>query len=148
MVAPCPMPCHITRLLVVPALIIVAATAATPSLPTIGSFCTPSSITGVFKFLGSCGADPLGQFRHLTRLSAPTAPNCGYSLGQATTSSRTRSGVGRFRESLQPLTNWPSVWRMFSAAVIRLVIWLGLPDRAAATAAARSLPALTRSPRG
>src|SRR3954451_806145 len=148
MVAPCPMPCHIARLLVVPALMTVAAAGATPSLPTIGSFCTPSSITGIFRFLGSCGADPLGQFRHLTRLSAPTAPNCGYNLGHATTSSRTRSGVGRFSESLQPLTNWPSVWRSESAAVIRLVISLALPERAAATAAARSLPELTRSPRG
>src|ERR1700755_1849537 len=94
MEAPCPMPCHIARLLVVPALIIVAPTAATPSFPTIGSLCTPSSITGIFRFLGACGADPLGQFRHLTRLSAPTAPNCGYSLGHATQSSRTRAGVG------------------------------------------------------
>ena len=45
----------------------VAATAATPSLPTIGSFCTPSSSTGILRFFGSCGAVPLGQFRHLTR---------------------------------------------------------------------------------
>ena len=77
MLAPCPMPCHITRLLAVPALITVAATAATPSLPTIGSFCTPSNSTGILRFFGSCGAEPLGQFRHLTRSSAPTVPNCG-----------------------------------------------------------------------
>ena len=40
MLTPWPMPCHITRLLALPALMMVAVTAATPSLPTIGSFCT------------------------------------------------------------------------------------------------------------
>src|SRR5690349_13162752 len=148
MLAPCPMPCQITRLLDAPALMIVAATCATPSLPTIGSFCTPSSSTGTLRFFGSCGAVPLGQFRHLTRLSAPTAPNWGYSFGHATTSSRTRSGVGRFSASLQELTNWPSDWRRLSAWVIRLVIWLASPERAAATAAARLLVDDVRSPRG
>src|SRR6478672_5492511 len=60
MLAPCPMPCQITRLLEAPALMMVAATCATPSLPTIGSFCTPSNSTGTLRFFGSSFADPLG----------------------------------------------------------------------------------------
>src|SRR5215211_2741840 len=105
MLTPCPMPCHITRLLAAPALMIVAETAGTPSAPAIGSNCAPSSSALILRFFGSSGADPLGQFRHLTRFSAPTVPNWGYSLPHATTSSRTRSGVGRLSASLQLLTN-------------------------------------------
>ena len=77
MLAPCPMPRHITRLLAAPALMTVAEEAGTPWVPAIGSFCTPSSSTFTLRFFGSLGALPLGQFRHLTRLSAPTVPNCG-----------------------------------------------------------------------
>ncbi len=44
---------------------------ATPSLPTIGSFCTPSSSTLILRFFGSLGAAPLGQFRHFTRFERP-----------------------------------------------------------------------------
>ena len=75
-------------------------------------------------------------------------PNCGYSLSHATTSSRTRSGVGRFSESLQLLTNWPSVPRSVSASLIRVFIALQSPERAPAIADARLLVAATRSPRG
>src|SRR6201991_1535578 len=146
--APCPMPCHITRLLAAPALITVAATAATPSLPTIGSFWVPRSSTGNFKSFGSGGVVPLGQLRQFTISSAPTVPNCGYSLPHATTSSRTRSGVGRFSESLQPLTNWPSVLRSVSASLIRLLSALQSPERAPATAVARLFVAAAPSPRG
>ncbi|COX70691.1 Uncharacterised protein [Mycobacterium tuberculosis] len=55
----------------------VAAVAATPSLPTIGSFCTPSNSTSTLRSFGGCGGELLGQCTHFTRLSAATAPNCG-----------------------------------------------------------------------
>src|ERR1700749_2444752 len=83
------MPCHITRLLAALALMIVAVVAATPSEPTIGSFCTPKTRTSILRSLGGCVAAPVGQCAHLIRLSAATEPNCGYNLPQATTSSRT-----------------------------------------------------------
>src|ERR1700691_4645220 len=110
MLAPWPMPCHITRLLAAVALMMVAAVAETPSDPTIGSFftpmtntlnlrtlgycggavlgkkpsdptigsfCTPMRSTLTLTTFGDCGGDVLGQETHLTRLSAPTVPNCG-----------------------------------------------------------------------
>src|ERR1700761_6471002 len=103
MVAPGPLPCHITRLLAALALMMVAAVAATPSIPTIGSFCTPSSRTSILRSFGGAGGEIVGQWAHLTRFSAATEPNCGYNLPHATTSSRTRSGVGRLTASLQVL---------------------------------------------
>ena len=57
--------------------VMVAATAATPSLPMTGSFCTPSSRVGIFRSLGSSDAEPLGQLRQFTMRSAPTVPNWG-----------------------------------------------------------------------
>src|ERR1700744_1651460 len=108
MLAPWPMPCHITRLLAEFALMIVAAVCATPSVPTIGSLCTPDNSTSTFRLFGGAGGEPVGQCTHLTKLSAATVPNWGYSLPQATTSSRTRSGVGRLIASLQVLMDWAS----------------------------------------
>src|SRR3982074_2040640 len=55
MLAPWPMPCHITRRLAAFALMIVAAVAATPSEPTIGAFCTPSNTTSTLTSLGGAG---------------------------------------------------------------------------------------------
>src|SRR5271157_1124149 len=148
MATPWPMPCHTTRLLATPALMTAADTALTPSEPTTGSYWPPSSNALTLRLFGSGGALPLGQFRHLTRFIAPTAPNSGYSLPHATTSSRTRSGVGRLSESLQLLTNCPSVWRSDSAWLIRLFSWLASPDRADARAPASALVLDTRSPWG
>src|ERR1700733_11934181 len=148
MLAPWPMPCHITRLLAAVALMMAAAVAETPPDPTIGSFCTPIRSTLTLRTFGDCGGDVLGQETHLTRLSAPTAPNCGYSFAQATTNSRIRSGVGRLSASLQELTNCPSVPVVASARLIRLVSKLVSPERALASAVAKSLVVLMRSPVG
>src|ERR1700758_628658 len=137
MLTPWPMPCHITLLLAAPALITVADTAATPSLPTTASFWPPISSTLTLRFFGSGGAVPLGQFRHFTRSRAPTAPNCGNSLPHSTRSSRARSGGGRLSESLHLLTNCPSVSRSDCDWLIRLFSWLVSPERAAASAVAR-----------
>ena len=125
-----------------------AVVAATPPEPAIGSFCTPSRRVSTLKFLGSLGAEPLGQLRHLARFSAATAPNCGYCLPQATTSSRTRSGVGRLSESLQRLTNCPSLSRIASEALIRLFNWFTSPPRAAARVLASFTVLPIRSPLG
>src|SRR5436309_3749834 len=139
------MPCHITRLLAAVALMMVAAVAETPSDPTIGSSLTPISSTLTVSFFGGGGGDELGHDTHLTRLRAPTVPNCGYSLAQATTSSRIRSGVGRLTASLQVLTNCPSVPLMPSARVIRLASRLVSPLRALASAVANSFVVPIRS---
>src|ERR1700739_2314050 len=148
MLTPWPMPCHTTRLLATPALITVADTAETPSLPATASFWPPISSTLTLRFFGSGGAVPLGQFRHFTRSSAPTTPNCGNSLPHSTTSSRTRSGVGRFSESLHLLTNCPSVSRNDCDSLIRLFSWLTSPERADASGVDRPFVADTRSPAG
>ncbi|SKT54636.1 Uncharacterised protein [Mycobacteroides abscessus subsp. abscessus] len=105
------MPCHITRLLAALALMITAAVAETPSLPEIGSCCPPRISTLIFRSCGGFGLDPLGHCRQFTSSRAEVRPNNGYCLPQATTSSRTRSGVGRASASLQELTNCPSVSR-------------------------------------
>src|ERR1700733_1063006 len=148
MLAPWPMPCHITRLLAAVALMMVAAVAETPSSPTIGSLCTPISSTLTLRIFGGCGGWVVGHETHLTRLSAPTVPNSGESLAQATTNSRMRSGVGRFTASLQELTNCPSVPVVACARLIRLVSRLVSPERALFSAPARSLVVPTRSPGG
>src|ERR1700757_982452 len=145
---PWPLPSHPTRLLATPALITVADTAGTPSLPTTASFWPPISSTSTLRFFGSGGAVALGQLTHFTRLRAPTTPNCGNSLPHSTTSSRTRSGVGRFNESLHVLTNCPSVSRSDCDSLIRLFSWLTSPERADASAVARPFVAATRSPAG
>src|SRR5574337_2176029 len=145
MPAPWPMPSHITRLLAAPALMMLAAAAETPSAPTIGSFCTPSSSASTLRSFGCSGGVLLGQFRHCTRSSAPTVPNCGYSLPQPTTSSRTRSGGGRPSAAAHELTNRPSLPRGGWALLIRLFSRLTSPERAVASALARSLVLPTRS---
>src|ERR1700733_13331278 len=109
MLTPWPRPCHTTLLLATPALSTGADPAPTPPVPTPASFWPPISSTLTLRFFGSGGAVPLGQLRHFTRSRAPTMPNCGNSLPHSTTSSRTRSGVGRLSESLHLLTNCPSV---------------------------------------
>src|SRR6516225_10202190 len=131
------MPSHITRLLAALALMIVAAVAATPSLPTIGSFWTPASRTSTLRSLGGAGGEPVGQCTHLTKLSAATVPNWGYSLPHATTSSRTRSGVGRLTASLHELTNWPSESSVAFAWLINLFSWFMWRGRGAAGGWAR-----------
>src|ERR1700678_2715239 len=139
MLAPCPMPCHITRLLAAVALMMVAAVAETPSSPTIGSLCTPISSTLTLRVFGGCGGWMLGHATHLTRLSAPTVPNSGQSLAQGNNNSRMWRAVGRFTASLQELTNCPSVPVVPCARLIRLVSRLVSPERAVFSAAARSL---------
>src|ERR1700739_1146406 len=123
MLAPWPMPFHIHRLLGALVLRILAPLAGRPSLPPIGSFCTPDNRTSTFSFFGGAGGEPVGQWTHLTKLRGATVPNCGERFPHATTSSRTRSGVGRLIASLQELTNWPSESRVASAWLIKLFSW-------------------------
>ena len=142
------MPCHITRLLAAPALMTVAEEAGTPSVPAIGSFCTPSSSTFTFEVLRVRRGVAAGPVQALDQVERADGAELRVSLPQATTSSRTRSGVGRFSESLQVLTNCPSLSRIDSARVTRLLSWLVSPPRAAASAL-RGLTVLPmRSPLG